>query len=132
MALALVVLIVAAAGFMLGPTSLVIGIGWALVAVTFVTTDPDRDTPAALRAYLGHIAPTFRGLSGDLAIITRIAKTVGVEIESTKKLPRGGHEITHGTRRAAIGANHRWGLWWTPRVQIGDMKSERGELVSKS
>jgi protein SCO1/2 len=39
------------------------------VTVVFVTTDPRRDTPPVLRAWLDHFDPGFVGLTGDSATI---------------------------------------------------------------
>lgn len=40
--------------------------------VIFVTTDPARDTPAHLRAWLDNFSPSFIGLSGSLDEVNRI------------------------------------------------------------
>jgi protein SCO1/2 len=39
------------------------------IRVVFVTTDPDRDTPARMKAWLANFDPTFIGLTGDTATI---------------------------------------------------------------
>jgi len=39
------------------------------VMVVFVTTDPERDTPAQLRAWLDHFDPRFIGLTGTQAAV---------------------------------------------------------------
>jgi len=43
------------------------------VAPIFVTIDPDRDTPAALRNYLSNFHPGFTGLTGGAADIKQAA-----------------------------------------------------------
>lgn len=40
--------------------------------VVFVTTDPERDTPAKLRAWLDNFDPSYIGLSGSIAEVNRI------------------------------------------------------------
>jgi protein SCO1/2 len=42
------------------------GIGTARVAVVFVSTDPTRDTPEAMSAFLAPFDPGFVGLTGDI------------------------------------------------------------------
>ena len=37
------------------------------IAAVFITVDPDRDTPAALKDYVSSFGPAFTGLSGDPA-----------------------------------------------------------------
>lgn len=44
----------------------------ARIDVIFVTTDPERDTPAQLRAWLDNFSPSFVGLIGERSEINRI------------------------------------------------------------
>lgn len=44
------------------------------VQVVMVTVDPDRDTPARLGQYVTAFHPTFLGLTGDAAAISRAAR----------------------------------------------------------
>lgn len=48
------------------------------LGVYFVTVDPDRDTEAALKAYLSSFDPRIRGLTGTAEQIAAIAKPLGV------------------------------------------------------
>lgn len=48
------------------------------LGVFFVTVDPDRDTPAALKAYLSSFDPRIRGLTGSEAQIKAMARPLGV------------------------------------------------------
>jgi protein SCO1 len=67
------------------------------VGVLFVTTDPARDTPQVLGAYLDRFNPNFIGLTGSLKEIVRLGDAVGVTIEKGQKLPTGGYDIVHST-----------------------------------
>ena len=95
----------------------------ARVGMLFVTTDPARDTPQVLRAYLDRFDPSFEGLSGDLAAIMSAAKAVGVAIEKGPRLPSGGYEVTHGTPVVGVDAAGRGTVVWTegtPAQQMAD------------
>jgi protein SCO1 len=46
----------------------------ARVRVLFITVDPERDTPAALKDYLSSFDPHMLGLTGDPAAIAAVAK----------------------------------------------------------
>ncbi len=48
------------------------------VQVVFVTTDPERDTPAVLRRWLGRFDPRFVGLVGSQAEVDAAQTAVGV------------------------------------------------------
>ncbi|MFD3927885.1 SCO family protein [Streptomyces sp. NPDC058614] len=70
--------------------------------VVFVTTDPDRDTPAALGEWLKGIDSDFVGLTGDFATIQAGARTLGISIEPTSKDKNGKLVSVHGTQVIAF------------------------------
>lgn len=79
----------------------------AKIAVVFVTTDPNRDTPAVLKAWLGQFNPAFVGLSGPFTTIQRAAAAVGVSIQPPVALPGGGYTVTHGAEVLAFNTDER-------------------------
>ncbi|MFJ4712832.1 SCO family protein [Streptomyces sp. NPDC088785] len=70
--------------------------------VVFVTTDPDRDTPAVLGKWLKAQDPDFIGLTGDFATIQGGARTLGISIEPTQKDKNGKLVSMHGTQVIAF------------------------------
>ncbi|WP_445524878.1 SCO family protein [Streptomyces cyslabdanicus] len=70
--------------------------------VVFVTTDPDRDTPAELGKWLKMIDPQFVGLTGDFSTIQAGARTLGISIEPTTKDKNGKLVSMHGTQVIAF------------------------------
>ncbi|MFB7110086.1 SCO family protein [Streptomyces sp. NPDC056291] len=70
--------------------------------VVFVTTDPDRDTPAELGKWLKMIDPQFIGLTGDFSTIQAGARTMGISIEPTTKDKNGKLVSMHGTQVIAF------------------------------
>jgi protein SCO1/2 len=79
----------------------------------FVTTDPARDDPAALRAYLDRFDPEFEGLTGPLEDIVAAANAVHVPIEKGKRLPTGGYEVNHGTAILGVTPDGSVPILWT-------------------
>ncbi|MEV0115140.1 SCO family protein [Streptomyces sp. NPDC050844] len=69
--------------------------------VVFVTTDPERDTPAALGKWLKAQDTDFIGLSGDFDTIQASARTLGISIEPSKK-EKGKIVSMHGTQVIAF------------------------------
>ncbi|HET6143347.1 MAG TPA: SCO family protein [Candidatus Acidoferrales bacterium] len=64
--------------------------------VIFVTTDPARDTPAVLRAWLDHFDKRFIGLTGAQAAID--AAQMAANLDPAKKSgvrPDGNYEVGH-------------------------------------
>ncbi|MGW0942776.1 SCO family protein [Streptomyces sp. NPDC002623] len=70
--------------------------------VVFVTTDPDRDTSAALGKWLKGIDSQVIGLTGKFATIQAAARTVGISVEAPHKDKNGKIVSTHGTQVVAF------------------------------
>jgi len=52
------------------------------VRVLFITVDPARDTPKAMKDYVGFFSPSFAGLTGSEDDIAKVAKKYGVYYEA--------------------------------------------------
>lgn len=71
--------------------------------VVFVTTDPERDTPAAIGKWLPSAGdPSFIGLSGDFKTIQAAARSVGIGIDAPKKEKDGSVTSMHGAQVMAF------------------------------
>src|SRR5688500_7401731 len=57
----------------------------ARVVTVFVTTDPERDTPARLKEWLGNFDPSFVGLTGTKEELARAQAAVGLA-EATREV----------------------------------------------
>ncbi|MFH8567539.1 SCO family protein [Streptomyces sp. NPDC017993] len=66
--------------------------------VLFVTSDPERDTPAALKKWLAGIDADFTGLSGSFDAIQQGARSVNIGIEKPVKKKNGDVVSTHGAQ----------------------------------
>ncbi|WP_328385630.1 SCO family protein [Streptomyces sp. NBC_00400] len=66
--------------------------------VVFITSDPERDTPAALKKWLGGIDKDFTGLTGDFDTIQGGARDVNIGIEKPVKKKNGDVVSTHGAQ----------------------------------
>lgn len=66
--------------------------------VVFITTDPERDTPESLGAWLKGQDPAFTGLTGDFATIQAAARTLGIGIEAPTKDASGNVVSMHGAQ----------------------------------
>ncbi len=96
----------------------------ARVQVTFVTTDPSRDTPPVLRAYLDHFNSHFAGLTGPLPTIMRLASPLKVYLAKGQKLASGGYEVEHTTYVYGIlgtGARVIWSQATSPSQMATDI-----------
>jgi protein SCO1/2 len=98
------------------------------VQVVFVTTDPARDTEAALRTYLDRFDPRFVGVTGPLDRIDALAKPMGVFIKKGRELPSGGYEVDHTANVIAV-ADGRGDLVWTASTSQSDMAEDLEKLL---
>jgi protein SCO1/2 len=74
----------------------------AELRVVFVTTDPDRDTPARLNTWLGAIDKSFIGLTGKFTTVEAAARSVGVGVSPPVKEKDGSITVTHGAEVLAF------------------------------
>ena len=103
------------------------------VDVVFVTTDPARDTPSALRRYLDRFAPSFIGLTGDIRTIAAIGKPLAVYVAQGQKLPTGGYDLgTHSTQVTAIDSHDRSRVLWTMDTSPAQFADDIHTLLQKS
>jgi protein SCO1/2 len=100
------------------------------VAVWFVTTDPARDDPATLRAYLDRFGEGFEGLTGPLPRVEEVARGVHVPIERGPRLPSGGYEVTHGTPILAVTPDGSVPLLWTEGTSAAKLAEDLTTYLS--
>ncbi|AZM61335.1 MULTISPECIES: SCO family protein [unclassified Streptomyces] len=70
--------------------------------IVFVTTDPERDTPAALGTWLKGIDSQVVGLTGDFDTIQAGARSIGISINPPRKDENGKTVSDHGTQVIAF------------------------------
>lgn len=76
------------------------------VQPVFVTIDPERDTPDALKAYLAHFADNIEGLSGTAEETAAIAAAYGVFY--TKRDIAGDYTMDHSTALYLVAPDGRF------------------------
>ena len=67
----------------------------ARITVVFVTTDPARDTPAVLRAWLARYDPAFIGLTGSPAEIELAQIAANVPPSAIEATGKGSYVVDH-------------------------------------
>ena len=67
------------------------------VKIVFVTTDPARDSPAVIRAWLDHFDPRFVGLTGDAATIDAAQRAARVPATSKILLANKNYQLAHAS-----------------------------------
>jgi glutamine cyclotransferase/peroxiredoxin len=79
------------------------------VRFVFITVDPERDTPDALRQYLATFSPNFIGLTGSTEALDKVYRTFGVVHQKTAAPGSTiGYAVAHSTDTYLIDpAGHR-------------------------
>ena len=76
------------------------------VQVVMVSVDPNRDTTKQLRAYLDFFEPSFQGLTGELADIQKLSKTLSIPfIPGDTSKP--GYTVDHSGNLAIVSPDGR-------------------------
>ena len=101
------------------------------VEVVLVTSDPARDDPATMRAYLDRFDPDFSGLTGELDTIIEFADGMGVPIVDGAKLPSGGYEVSHGAQVVGF-VGDKGVVVWTESSSTEDIASDLAMLVDEA
>ncbi len=102
----------------------------ARIAVVFVSSDPWRDTPKVIKAWLASFDRSFIGLTGDYAKIQAAAKSLGIALEKPSATT-GEYEVTHGAEVLPFGADHRAHVIYTAGVSARDFASDLPKLLSQ-
>ena len=96
----------------MGSIAAVLGdVGWRVrerVRVVFVTTDPERDTPERIRAWLDRFDPGFIGLRGTRAEVERVQRMLNLAPSVFQPAPDGepgGYLVGHAAQVLAFGAD---------------------------
>jgi protein SCO1 len=98
--------------------------------VVFVTTDPDRDTPAELGKWLKGIDPQFIGLTGNFSTIQAGARSLGISIEPTKKDKNGKVVSVHGTQVIAFNPKNDGGyLLYGEDTTVDDYTKDLPKII---
>lgn len=65
------------------------------IEVLFVTSDPERDTPEVLRAWLDHFDSGFVGLTGSQDALDAVQRGLGLPIAVREDLGNGDYSVGH-------------------------------------
>jgi protein SCO1/2 len=96
----------------------------ARIDVVFVSTDPNRDTPAVLRTWLGQFDPDFIGLTGKFATIQKAAASLSIAIEPPVATAGGGYTVTHGAEVIAFDTAGKGYLVYTAGTSVAQFQHD--------
>ncbi len=103
------------------------------VSFIMVTVDPDVDTPAVLKRFLGHFDPAFIGLSGTEDELQGVWDRFGVKVDEVKLSGSATeHSISHSTATYVVDGDGNLVMKFSFDAQPVDMARGIRELLEKS
>lgn len=105
----------------------------AKIQFVFITTDPERDTPARLKEWLGAFDPSFVGLTASAAEVTRLGASLGIA-PPRKELPDGSKDslnylVGHGAQVIAFGLDNQGRLEYPFGIRQEDWAKDLPRLA---
>lgn len=102
------------------------------VKLVFITTDPQRDSPAVLADYVSRFSDKFQGLTGDLDTVTKVAKSIGIFVDDGTNLPGGGYDPnSHGTYVIGLNDRHEAPIFWNGETSPAQFAKDIAFLVDE-
>lgn len=77
----------------------------AKVVPIFITVDPERDTPAAVKQFVANFHPRIVGLTGSPQAIAGVAKNYAIYFKKQPPAPGGGYMVDHVAIAYLMGPN---------------------------
>ena len=102
----------------------------ARVQVLFVTVDPERDTPALLKAYVPQFDPGFLGLYGDAAATAKVAKDFKIYVQKRPTGASGQYTIDHSAQTLVFDANGKLRLFLSYGMEPDKIASDLKKLLN--
>ncbi len=79
----------------------------------FITVDPERDTPAALKTYLGAFSAQFVGLSAGGGALGPLMRSLAADAER-QGLPAGNYQLSHSSTLYLLDTRGRLAAVYSP------------------
>jgi protein SCO1 len=102
----------------------------ARVQVLFVTVDPERDTPALLKAYVPQFNPAFLGLYGDAEATAKVAKDFKIFVQKRPTGAPGQYTIDHSAQTLVFDANGKVRLFLNYGMEPDKVASDLKKLLN--
>ena len=101
------------------------------VKLVFITTDPARDTPSVIRAWLDNFGTNIIGLTGTQQQIDKAQQLAGVGTAQQESDGNGGYGVDHAAFVLAYTKDNRAHVVYPDGVPTDGIKADLAELVKK-
>lgn len=96
--------------------------------VLFITVDPDRDTPAVLKQYLGSFSHRFVGLSASRAALAPLMRSLAAAAERVR-LPDGNDQLAHSATLYLLDTRGRLAAVYSPPLSAATITADLRTLA---
>ncbi|HSG81600.1 MAG TPA: SCO family protein [Gemmatimonadota bacterium] len=100
--------------------------------VIFITTDPDRDTPERMRAWLDAFDPSFVGLRGTVEEVNEIAAAMWLPPAVRVDVEGGGYEVGHSANVVAFTKDNMAHVMYPFGTRQADWAHDLPKLASET
>ena len=94
----------------------------------FITVDPDRDTPAVLKQYLGNFSSEFTGLSAGPGALRPLMHSLAADAER-QALPDGSYRLTHSATLYLLDTHGRLAAVYSPPLSAATLSADLRTLA---
>lgn len=101
------------------------------VKVVFVTTDPKRDQPTVLRAWLDHFDSAFIGLTGDQANINAIMASLRLPEPVQNEVTDQGYTVSHVSSVIVFTADDISHIVYPEGTSVDDWRRDLKKLLDE-
>lgn len=103
------------------------------VHVVFVTTDPDRDTPAVIRTWLDHFDDSFIGLTGTISQIRQAEELTGLPLSFAEHVsgPGGSYAVVHAGYVLVYTKDNRAHLEFPAEISVTQESRDLESLLNR-
>jgi protein SCO1/2 len=96
--------------------------------LVLVSADPARDTPDALRTYLGYYRAGFKGLTGEMAELQALSRALGLPFVPATET-KGNYNVSHSSNIAIVDPDGRLRGHIRAPLQLEGLRKALPELI---
>lgn len=101
------------------------------VSVVMFSTDPKRDVPERMRAFLDQFDPTFVGVLGEEAALIAAINAMGIDVQPPEENDAGELLVEHGAQVLAFAPpTDEAGLLWTSGTTVAEYRTDLQTLLA--
>jgi protein SCO1/2 len=88
--------------------------------IVLVSVDPERDTPEALARYTSAFGENIVGITGDIAEIEKLTRSLGIYFASTEPADDGSYSVDHSAVVLVLNPNGRFRALFSGQHRVED------------